>query len=419
MRFSIDSVRSRPWLQFAALALFGGGAAVVFHETSNSSLSLDESERVFFEPSPSVIARDLPLQIQPIRDPELSAAIDDVALKFVVSVSLPTWPAMKTTSALHALRYWGQLEPANRNFRSPFGTRFYFGADLIRLFLNQDWASKTVPAWRPVLHWSDHGIAAQTAPSDDNRFVGVLRHQDDMLAACALAGVALSAPVTVNEKTGSLRDVLDCSIATFDFDDELEWSVIAYAHYLPPTRRWTNRFGETYSFDDCLRELLNRPLDQAACLGSHIPYAVCNALRINDQIPILDDQTTVACRAYLKEVGHELERRQMPDGYWPREWWQSDISAATYQNAFALITVTGHHLEWICLAPRDLRPSTKSIVDCVSATNRIVLKMSRHDLNEMYPPLSHLARAMCLARDISPVEVLAMPLTNSPTEANP
>jgi hypothetical protein len=217
--------------------------------------------------------------------------------------------------------------------------------------------------------------------------------------------------VTVNGTSGTLHGHLNCSIATFDPDDELEWSTVAYAHYLPPTNRWTNRFDETYSFDDCIRLLLARPRKQAACVATHIPYAICTLLRIDQEVGILSDDSKAMGRAYLKQISDSLERNQRPDGSWPIEWWndsEAELPASDFiKGHFAAITSAGHQLEWIALAPRELRPSTDSIAACVRSACRLVRFISRHDLNEIYPPVSHFARALCLIRATSPADVLS------------
>jgi hypothetical protein len=395
------------WL---ALALVGMLVAIVCSASFERQPVVD-SEHAFFRPREIEMGRDAPIHIAPIVDVRLNAALRDDDLEAIVALGLPTWNAVKATYALHALRVWRQDDFASDLIRSPFGAPVYSGKALLRLFLDQDFARRTVPAWESVLKWTVQGIAARFEPTFSSNYVGVLRHQDDLLAACAVAGVPLSSPVTVDGNSGTLRDVLRCSIATFNSKNELEWTIVAYAHYLSPVNNWTNRFGETYSFDDCVDLLLKRPKEKAACLGIHIPYALCTLLRVDKQTPIISARTRGRCEAYLKEISAALERNQLPDGRWPVKWWQPDISnrkpPSTMGSVFVSITVAGHHLEWIALAPRHVRPSVESIATCVSSACRVARLLPRLEISELYPPFSHLVRAVCLLHDDTAAHVLA------------
>jgi hypothetical protein len=86
-------------------------------------------------------------------------------------------------------------------------------------------------------------------------------HRDQCLASFGELGLPLSYPLLVDGQNHTLRDVLCDSVANFHLKQaELNWTALAYILYLPPSRKWVNRYGEQYSFDDVVRNLLHRPL---------------------------------------------------------------------------------------------------------------------------------------------------------------
>jgi len=69
-----------------------------------------------------------------------------------------------------------------------------------------------------------------------------------------------------------------------------------------------------------------------------------------------------------------------------------------------VITITGHHLEWISISPRELRPA-----DAVITRALLGLKRKLSMLGELSKPTfkttlpcSHAARAVCLMRHSKP-----------------
>jgi hypothetical protein len=387
------------WFWLAVLTLIGIAVGLL-HSASSPRNELENDKHAFFQAPKKIIGREIPVRLQPNADEAVSSLIRDDDFNTIVELSIPTWHAVKATAALHALRLWGNREIRVENYRSPFGTPIYTGKALTELFLNQDSSCRNVPAWEPVLAWTHHGIAARLDPTFKSSYVGVLRHQDDLLAACAVAGLPISSPVVADGRDGTLQNLLDCSIATFSAENELEWSIVAYAHYLPPTTKWTNRFNQTFSFDDCAQSLLEQSEEGSACLATHVPYALCTLLRVNEQLPIISERTIHLCERRLKEISKAIERNQRPDGRWPLRWWSPEEkdrrTPAEMGDAFLTVTIAGHHLEWIALAPAHLRPSSSSISASTVSACRVARLLPRYEVSEIYAPFSHLARAVFL-----------------------
>jgi hypothetical protein len=275
------------------------------------------------------------------------------------------------------------------------------GKEILEIFTDDRLGQREVPAYEPVLYWTPFGIANRLDPVHPSGFVGVLRHKDDFLEACAIAGLSLDETLAVGDKPGALLDCLNCSIATFDAAAELEWTVTALAHYRPTLQPWRNHFGQEFTFDTCVQLLAHQSRDHAACYATHIPYALCTLLRIDEKCDCLSSLSRLTCETYLKSLAESLESGQTAEGHWPVWWWRGSKHQPK-SDAFDQITVTGHHLEWISLAPTHLRPSRRSIADAVNSTMSVMRAASRFELDELYAPVTHFARALCLTVGQSP-----------------
>ena len=186
-------------------------------------------------------------------------------------------------------------------------------------------------------------------------------HRDQCLAMLAELGIPLSYSFTFNDKAFTLRDVLRDSIANFHLEqEELPWSAVAYALYLPPERSWTNRFGMHISFDNVVHALMKRPLANASCGGSHLFYALTILARADQQHPILSPEVRVETWEHLRRLVHLAARCQSRDGSWGSGWHQAlhvspeDSSPPVSVDTGDRLVITGHLSEWMLYLPEQL-----------------------------------------------------------------
>jgi hypothetical protein len=218
---------------------------------------------------------------------------------------------------------------------------------------------------RPALVRTPHGVRF---PTGQGRALATDRsvesHRDHTLAAFAELGLPLTYPVRVGDESLSLADALRDSIANFHLQQqELAWTALAYALYLPPAKEWTNRFGETFSFDSLVNALLDSPLEGASCGGTHLLYTLTILLRADQGTPIL----TMAVRRRLTDrlalAVHVAQRTQMPEGWWAPAW-NSDLLPGGHPREWtpaaseeSRLLMTGHLAEWLLYLPGELQPS--------------------------------------------------------------
>ena len=94
-----------------------------------------------------------------------------------------------------------------------------------------------------------------------------------------------SFPMSASGKPFTLHDLVADSIANFHLgQEEIEWTALTYISWLPPERQWTNKFGETFTFDQLATELMRRRFEEATCVGSHVVQAMVVLLRVDREV---------------------------------------------------------------------------------------------------------------------------------------
>jgi hypothetical protein len=207
---------------------------------------------------------------------------------------------------------------------------------------------------------------------------------------------------------GVVRDVLTDMFMNYTPDGEQEFFAIAAAHYLPPKRNWTNKFGDTYSFDSLAINLVDTPAGVGACGGIHVPIAVAAILEAHRQFSILSAETAVRCQGYLRHVTRILESRQDTLGGWSSWGAELDDQSKTLDLETQTLLVTAHHLEWISLSAPEVSPNREVISRAINRALGIVRDM--RDRNRSFKaqlPLLHFLRALtALCHEHHPMDFL-------------
>jgi hypothetical protein len=358
-------------------------------------------------------AGELPFRIDPVTD--LTELVSEKELAVILVDMIPRWEVFKISRAVHALRLWGPgAEFDTRKHPSPYPAHTFTGKELRDLLLDHEEYLRFVPAGEPLLLDTKYGVATRTYPISD-RFEGQLGHVDQILCVCGELGLPTDTTIRTPTRTATVAELISESQARFDLGQELEWTAPAYAFYLTPQRAWTNRFGESFCFDDAAVRLLEQTRGAGPCYGTHVPYALICLYRVDAQTPILEPATRRRIVEYFREISAALVESQRPKGYWPKEW-TPGVPAAPFESIEAmpawrseslhLLITTSHHLEWIALAPPELRPPRDSVSRAVAFMldhlQRLAIQRKQHN----YLPLSHAARGLCLMINKSPLEVL-------------
>jgi hypothetical protein len=192
-------------------------------------------------------------------------------------------------------------------------------------------------------------------------------HRDQTLAALAESRVSLNAAIETEDGTFHVRDLLRTSLKEFYLGQkEISWTASAYVRYLPPQTSWQNRYGERFSFDDLVEEIMRRPLTGESCGGSHLIMALTKVARVDRYVTILDPRVRERLTTYLRDKVSEAVESQLDDGSWPMHWSPTGFIGRSGEftpepTDTGKVAIAGHLLEWFHLLPGDLKPPVQSV----------------------------------------------------------
>lgn len=300
-------------------------------------------------PSAAVAMRDFPISIRPQPRPCLSIPIAD--LEEIRNQVQPVDARMSTSLYLHALRACGPGRVYHRGKLSS-------SDETLRLFADDAFSRRIFGT--PLMVQTPFGIRCTPKMGKGAKE----SHRDFCLAVLSEQELPASFPMQVDGKSYTFRDFLADSIANFHLgQEEIEWSALAYALWLPPARTWTNKFGELFSFDDMALELMERPLKNATCTGAHVVQALIVLSRVDAEVcPVLSPSVRSELDGHLQEVVQTAKSTQAADGSWDVDWHKAltqDSGHETARKTYSVETgtsggrllATSHIVEWMLLLP--------------------------------------------------------------------
>ncbi len=315
----------------------------------------------------SVRLRRLPLRV----DAKCSFAdlIPEEDLQRELSLMEPYWEYHRVGDGLHALRLWGPdtVFPDIPPYPVPSGVEAWQSRDMLNLYLDENVFRAQFPASQPYFFPSRHGLGERKAED-----LAATVHDNNFLHLAAEIGLPLDTPMRWAGRRFTLADVFAHACAWFDPAQELEFTAVAFALYLQPGASWMNRFGERYDLNHVAEALVDRDLMKCTCYGTHVPYALAVLLAVDEQEPVLSERVRLRVQERLKAIAVDLENSQGAAGWWDRRWAGELQSKVPFEpEEIELIRSTGHHLEWMALAPPECRPNDAYI----RRTVRFLLKV--------------------------------------------
>lgn len=342
------------------------------------------------------VERREPLRIEPLYDdPEV---VNDEELTAVLRQVRPRFDApLKPNHVEHALRTWG--------IDATFSDPDVMSGVAMRDFLIDhgkylaSWGSET----EPLLVERPQGVAIRWG-----RTTGASVHHDHWLACLTEAGVPLDERVfTPSRRDMTINDVLQEALRDFRLDErETEWSAMAFGLWLPPRKEWTNAAGRRLSFDLLARRQIRGHKRFGVCNGTHRVYSLMVLIRLDDEFDILSDGVRQDAYAFLEDVRDLIAESQLDDGRWPSNWYEgaSAAEAPLDEPAYKAVIATGHHLEWLAIAPKELHPPHAQIRKAADWIIAHTIAQSPETIRDRYTFYSHVGNALALWRGTRPAE---------------
>ena len=353
------------------------------------------------------LPRTRPLVITPLYDDP--AVVSDDELADVLAKIRPVFPAaqLKPNFVEHALRAW--------SVRAKFADPRALSGEQLKNFLTDH--GRYLASWgegvAPLLSDQKDGVEVRWGKEE-----GASVHHDHWLACLTEAGVALDEPVfTASQRPQTIADVLQQSLADFRLDEaEVEWSVMAFGLWIAPQKSWQTRDGRRISFDLLAERLMRGHKRFGVCSGTHRLYSLMSLVRLDDEFPMLSAERRAEILAHLRSVRDLITVCQFSDGHWPSNW-SSGASALEHpveDELYKQVIATGHHLEWLAIAPEELHPPREQIhkaADWLIATTRA---QSANEILQRYTFFSHVGNALALWRKTHPSEFWSQHFANRP-----
>ena len=339
------------------------------------------------------VRRDKPLWIKPLyNDPEV---VSDQELAAVLKQVRPRFAKkrLKPNHVEHALRTWR----IDATFQDP---KVMSGEQMRDFLIDHgqflaSWDAET----EPLLRDSPDGVGVGIRWG---RLTAGSVHHDHWLACLTEAGIPLSEQVfTPTRRDMTINDVVQQALYDFRLDEvETEWTAMAFGLWLPPTKSWKGGDGRELSFDMLAKRLLRGHKQVGVCGGTHRVYSLMLFIRLDDEFDILSDPVHDEVYNHLKKVRDLISQSQFDDGHWPYNWpdGKQAIDEPANQPKYRDVIATGHHLEWLAIAPKDLHPPRKMILKAAAWIIKNTTEKSQKQILKDYTFYSHVGNALALWR---------------------
>jgi hypothetical protein len=233
-----------------------------------------------------------------------------------------------------------------------------------------------------ILAHSRHSVSAQKASRP--------AHLYQAIAVFGELGLLSCSPLHAIDGDLKIRDAVHDCLTNLQlresFQQEPEWVVQVAAHYLPPTSRWTNRWGELLAFDDVADFVLKRPIATYACGGTHLLHSLALILQADNRFGILSSSSVRRIEERFRQCSIQLEATQHADGAWRHDWLpEGQLKPYKYID----IHLTGHILESQLYLDSSLRISNRSAVAALRYMLRAFSLVEPEELLQQYCAFSH------------------------------
>ncbi|MCA8987323.1 MAG: hypothetical protein KDA78_06765 [Planctomycetaceae bacterium] len=341
------------------------------------------------------VTRQVPLQIMPLYDrPEMVSDEDLAAVLWQVRPKFDR-KNLRPNLAEHAIRTWS----VHAEFRDP---DVLSGKQLQDFLLDHgtfllSWGEDSIP----LLDDRPTGVGVNWGEIRNHSY-----HHDHMLACVTEAGARLDTPVILpSTRQVTLEQILRESMRDFRFDErETEWSALAFGLWLPPEKSWRAIDGREISFDLLAKRMMRGYLEKGVCSGTHRFYSLMVLWRLDQDYDILSDEMEAEVYAHLELIRDLISESQFPDGHWPSNWDQgAEAVSNPIEDAMrGKIIATGHHLEWLAIAPPELHPPQELIENAARWIIQTTKQQSPELILQRYTFLSHVGNALSMWRKTFP-----------------
>ncbi|MBV10576.1 hypothetical protein [Rubinisphaera sp.] len=341
------------------------------------------------------IPREVPLRVESLYDrPDMVSDEDLAAVLWQVRPKFER-KELRPNLVEHAIRAWS----VHAEFRDP---DVLSGKQMEDFLLDH---GTFILSWgesaSPLLQDRPTGVGVNWGEYRSNSV-----HHDHMLACITEAGARLDSPVLLpSQRQLTLENVIHEALRDFQLDErETEWSAMAFGLWLPPTKTWRAINGREMSFDLLAQRLMRGYLEKGVCSGTHRVYSLMLLWRLDQEFDILSEDVQNEVYAHLELVRDLITESQFEDGHWPPNWNEGSTAVENprEREIRSEIIATGHHLEWLSIAPIELHPPREQIDKAAQWIIQTTKQQTPELILQRYTFLSHVGNALALWRGTTP-----------------
>jgi hypothetical protein len=177
-------------------------------------------------------------------------------------------------------------------------------------------------------------------------------HQDQFVAEMVQWGVSPDRPFRVDGKEYTFRDFIRFSRAraSLKVPQEMEWSLVIIGTHYGTDARWQNAAGEDLHFEDLVQHELDKPVDKAACGGTHLLFGLCWVYHLHLRHGGKTEGVWKVLADRVAEYKRKARELQNPDGSFSTDFFRGRANVPDPQLR---MNTTGHIFEWLSLALSD------------------------------------------------------------------
>ena len=218
--------------------------------------------------------------------------------------------------------------------------------------------------------------------------------------------MTLKTPVySPGRRNATIHTVLDQALRDFRLDErETEWTALAFGLWIAPQNQWVGGDGRHYSFDLLSQRLRRGQKELGVCSGTHRVYSLMALIRLDKEFDVLSDAEYENAWGYLESVRDRIVDSQFPDGHWPSNWpdGKSAVEKPVADEFKTIVIATGHHLEWLSIAPKELHPPEETIQRAMQWIVKTTKEQPQQTILDNYTFFSHIGKAAAMWRKTSP-----------------
>ena len=268
---------------------------------------------------------------------------------------------------------------------------------------------------------SAQGIRARD-PGLQRKIRGAEAHRDQLLSHLGGIGLPISTEIECVGYQGTIAEMICDSMDHFDIQQkELEWTTLAYLHYMTHIDTWRDRFGARHSFDDIAQELLSRPLVGASCNGIHILIALSAIVQVDNNRSILSPETR---GRVLDRLGRSMAvaiDMQREDGCWDplciyrfpgsRRAGSTALEPVIEDSKSVRQSITSHLVLWINALPPEITCPAGVQEGAAAWLSESIVGLSPDKFWDDYCTNTHVLNAICKSGKDAKLPSLPMALT--------